>query len=472
MIKKNSLQIFIVLLFLILLIPWLVQRGMFLDGITYAAVSKNMANGIGSFWVPQYTATLYSQFYEHPPLVFIIQSCFFRLLGDGFLTERIFTLVNSLATAILLMLNWRLLNENWRLKNLGYLTILFWITIPIVYWSYRNNMLENSVAVWSLLSVFFMVKSLKENKIAFLILGSIFVIAGFLSKGLVALFPLGIPLFYGAVYNYKKWHLYILHFILLVFISLLIFWTLIYVFPELGETLLYYFNQQLIPALMNEREITVNSRFAILWKLLFELLILLVVIGFIVFFRYRRKGNLKIFKNKEAAFYFLVAISASVPLIISLKQRKFYLVPAIPFYVLAFVSLMRPVFVLLEKKYKEKLITYIYPINFLLFVVLLVISTISYGKYSRDKELIEDVQMISEEVGENSILSTSFKNYANWGLGAYLSRENNISLSDRKLYYYYLLDKSEEVPQILSNRYTKIDLNLHNYQLFEKTETP
>lgn len=52
----------------LLLIPTLVQDGMFLDGITYSAISRNMANGIGSFWHPHYTETLYPHFNEHPPL--------------------------------------------------------------------------------------------------------------------------------------------------------------------------------------------------------------------------------------------------------------------------------------------------------------------------------------------------------------------------------------------------------------------
>lgn len=46
---------------------------MFVDGVTYAAIARNLAQGNGSFWSPFYTATLYPQFFEHPPLGFALQ---------------------------------------------------------------------------------------------------------------------------------------------------------------------------------------------------------------------------------------------------------------------------------------------------------------------------------------------------------------------------------------------------------------
>ena len=60
-----------------LLIPSLIKDDMFLDGVTYAAISKNITNGLGTFWQPHYTQTKDAAFYGHPPLVFGIQSLFF-----------------------------------------------------------------------------------------------------------------------------------------------------------------------------------------------------------------------------------------------------------------------------------------------------------------------------------------------------------------------------------------------------------
>ena len=40
-----------------------------MDGLMYSAISKNLANGIGTFWNPYLSETLFPEFHEHPPLV-------------------------------------------------------------------------------------------------------------------------------------------------------------------------------------------------------------------------------------------------------------------------------------------------------------------------------------------------------------------------------------------------------------------
>ena len=52
------------------------------DGVEYAAVTRNMAPGWGTFWAPYLSETFFKVHHEHPPLVYWIQSLFFRLLGD------------------------------------------------------------------------------------------------------------------------------------------------------------------------------------------------------------------------------------------------------------------------------------------------------------------------------------------------------------------------------------------------------
>ena len=64
--------------------PNLISEGMFIDGVTYASISKNLANGLGDFWHLHYTQTLYNQFFEHPPLAFGMQASFFKLFGENY----------------------------------------------------------------------------------------------------------------------------------------------------------------------------------------------------------------------------------------------------------------------------------------------------------------------------------------------------------------------------------------------------
>ena len=82
------------------IVPRLAHRGMFVDGVTYASIARNLAAGRGSFWSPSYTATIYPQFHEHPPLGFWLQSLWFRALGDHLFVERLYAFIVAAATAV------------------------------------------------------------------------------------------------------------------------------------------------------------------------------------------------------------------------------------------------------------------------------------------------------------------------------------------------------------------------------------
>ena len=63
--------------------------GQFMDGATYASISRNLSQGIGSYWELFYTPYLYPNFIEHPPFFFWIQSLFFKIIGDKWYPEDI-----------------------------------------------------------------------------------------------------------------------------------------------------------------------------------------------------------------------------------------------------------------------------------------------------------------------------------------------------------------------------------------------
>ncbi|MDR1182885.1 MAG: hypothetical protein LBL13_13005, partial [Bacteroidales bacterium] len=58
---------------LIIISPHALSDGMFMDGLIYSTIAKNMANGLCSFWEPHFTTTCHANFYEHPPLAFGLQ---------------------------------------------------------------------------------------------------------------------------------------------------------------------------------------------------------------------------------------------------------------------------------------------------------------------------------------------------------------------------------------------------------------
>ena len=243
----QSFWLLVLSLFFLALVPNIVQIGMFLDGVTYAAISNNLSQGYGHIFRPHYTKTLYPIFYEHPPLVFIIQSFFFELLGDSYMTEKIFSFLTAILTSWGIVKCWALFSGDVHGERESWLPVLLWLSIPLVIWSYKNNILENCLSVFSTFAVFFILKSILKQKNLFLIPGSCLIIMSFLSKGFVGLFPLAVPLAYWLVYGFSR--RLVKTTIYLWLINLFLFLALLWAYPDLKLNLENYIGQQVIPSL-------------------------------------------------------------------------------------------------------------------------------------------------------------------------------------------------------------------------------
>lgn len=81
--SKKILILFVFALYFLLIGYKLMRLGIHGDGVEYANVARNMADGLGSFWKPYHDDFGYQVFHEHPPFVFWLQSLFFRLFGNG-----------------------------------------------------------------------------------------------------------------------------------------------------------------------------------------------------------------------------------------------------------------------------------------------------------------------------------------------------------------------------------------------------
>lgn len=464
--KTITSKILTLTIFIGLLIPTLVQEGMFLDGITYAAISKNLAIGYGQFWEPHYTKTLYPSFSEHPPFVFIIESLFFKLFGNHFYTERIFTFFTALLTALGIIICWRELAKNNDIKENYWFPVLLWLLVPVVSWSYRNNMLENTMTVFTIYSVFFILKALKRNNIYLVPLSGLLIIFAFLSKGFVGLFPIVTPLLFGITFKVNKKA--IVYFIVLILSMMITSVILIKLFPETIDNISRYLNQQFLPAIKSQREITTNNRFKILLDLFIDLAVILALLIPFLIDRIKNKRNKKFVVNKNFIFFLLVGICASIPLIISLKQRKFYLIPSIPFYALSFGFLINDFVMEKMKIVPEKYFKWFKKLLYSVLGLLLIISILKFGKYSRDMDNIRDVSLISSLLDEGTIISCAKETWSNWGLVAYFIRIGYISLDCDNEHDYFLIKNGDELPI----KFRQVELKGTKYTLLKKsTET-
>ncbi|HMW75995.1 MAG TPA: glycosyltransferase family 39 protein, partial [Saprospiraceae bacterium] len=188
-----------------LTLPILIQEGMFQDAVLYSAVSHNLAIGFGNFWFPQYSTLNLEgipSFHEQPPLVFGIQALFYKLLGDSMYVERFYTLLMIVLHILLIRYLWKnIFPDNERYMAVGWLPVLFWILIPVGYWSFRNNMIENTVSVFTLCSVIVSYKNVQSDgkNILLWLASGFFIFLATFSKGVPGFFPITFPFIYWLV---------------------------------------------------------------------------------------------------------------------------------------------------------------------------------------------------------------------------------------------------------------------------------
>ncbi len=457
-------------LFLGLLLPWIVRDGMFLDGVTYAAISRNLAHGLGTFWAPHYTDILYPQFFEHPPLAFGIQSLFFRVFGDGLATERIYTLFTALVSLYLLARVWILFSDTPQRKALWWLPVLLWIATPVVFWSYRNNMLENTLTIFVLGATWFTGKAMLKKQFWWLLPAGTCILAAFLTKGPVGLFPLMMPALWWIVGGKKGIGRALLETLILILVPVALFGMLSLLMPEASHSIGNYISQQLLPSLANEREISGDGRFGILLDLISvtgtPLLIILIIAA--ISKKDEDAGGSRIMRL--GWFFILAGLTASLPLILTLKQHDYYLVPSIPFIAIG-MSLLVPFG---EMRRNPALLTETPLLRWLaagVVVFFLILSVILNLKPVRDHTLLADVRKITSTVPAGSHISVPDTLCSDWRLIAYLSREANISLDPRTPESFYLTKKKAEIPDSIAEGYRPVVLELALYQMFIRKVT-
>jgi len=255
---------FIVLaIFLIITAPSLFSEGMFMDGLFYAAVSNNMAEGIGTFWKPYLAEYYYAEFFEHPPLALGLQSACFRIFGDSIYVERFYALACYLITGCLISLIWKELTGD---TKTGWLPILLWMTVAIIPWACANNMLENTMSIFVCLSVLFYLKFNQNDHFSFLLLSAFSLSLALLTKGLVCLYVWALPFILWLVYRNMTFVKMTASTLLIVLFTLLPLIVLYLFYEPAANSISRYLNDQLFTSL--EKIVTVDSRFHIVGEFL------------------------------------------------------------------------------------------------------------------------------------------------------------------------------------------------------------
>ena len=428
--RSNNTPFWLLLigLFLILVSKSLLTEGMFFDGVTYASISRNMAEGQGTFWNPHYTQTLYPEFRQHPPLALGLEALAFMAFGDHLWVEKAYSILVFLLSGLMIALIWRRTTNNIRW---AWLPLLFWLSMPLVTWCATNNMLENTMSVFVLLSVYLMIVGYQRNHKIWLILSALALLLAFLSKGFTGLFPLVFPILYCAFDQKRKWIQGPIDSLILL-VSLAVFAGVMFlVCPGSFTYLKENVRLQVIGGGLHEA--TVSSRLYIVLSLLQQLIIPCIITIILVICKVKDKTNRKVFEfppDKAWFYIFLVlGLLGVLPIMVSVKQRDFYMLAALPFFALACGHITLSMVTLWLPKVTPKIRKWMMLVACCIVLLGIVLNVVHIGKYGRDEALIEAVkQRIAEADGSNTI-EISNEDYTQWATHAYFMRYGGISLS-------------------------------------------
>lgn len=455
----------------------LIQDGMFMDAMLYTSVAHNQAHGIGTFWFPQFSKLNldlpgFNSFHEQPPLAFGIQSLFFRVLGDSMYVERFYVLVTMLVTVWLIWQFWKEIYKNEEeSRKLGWLPLLLWITIPTVFWGCSNNVNENTMGVFTLAAALVTFKLLNRSSGNLLkwILAGVLIFLATLSKGFPGFFPIAVPVIYWLTTRKVSFSRALLYSVLLTAVPLIIY-GILFLIPESKESLSIYLFKRAFQRIAAAP--TTSNRFSSLISLFMDLLpqLGLLLIVFLVA-RIKKISVSNSGYGKTALFFLLTGLSATAPLMLTMVQKAFYLLPGFPFFALGISMIMAP--------YVNRFIAgmpatgtgykIFKGVSIFLLCGAIVFVALQKGKTSREKEVLHDVYMIGKIVPPHTAISITPRYfYIDWELQCYLMRYFYISIDSKPgtPNAYFIMDRSLPTDFDLSH-YKKMDIGLQKYDLYK-----
>lgn len=438
-----------------------------MDGLIYSTIANNLANGIGTFWDLHFSSTCMADFNGHPPLALGLQSIFYTIFGGSRYIDKIYSLLTFVIVGLVILQIWKHLG----LKN-AWFPLFIWFLIPLVPWAISNNMLENTMSIFTSLSVLFYLKSQNNNKYLFVLFAGIMLALGFLTKGFVAFFPWTFPFLLWLLKRKESFlsmtfgTLGIIAFTIIPLIILVILW------PEAKISLQTYMDVQVINSLKNTT--SVGSRFYIIGKLFTELLPALGVCFILIIWGWCKKFPMSALKtnSKTALLFFLLGLNGVIPIMISMKQSGFYILATFPFFAISIGAMFTPLieFVFDDKFYKTKRFLFFKWISFGIFICGVALSVYFANHIGRDKNKINDMYMVIDIIPAGTTINILPNMGQDWSLHGYYARYKNIALDPdiNNKREYLLIQNNELSDSAIITGYEKIKLQTIDYGLYKR----
>lgn len=473
----------------------LVTEGLFGDGLCYAAIARNMTMGQGNFWSPFYSTSFWltqnhntAAFYEHPPLMFGIESVFFNFLGDTIWTEKIYSTVVLLLTTFVLVQLWkRLLPADHPLRLWSWLPVAVWFSFHLVNWGMTQNLLDTTMSLFCLISVGFVLTGLQQPDVgrAWLSggLAVVALLAAFLTKGPVSLHVLGIPVLYGLFYSQTRSYARMIGWTAGLTLGFAFLLGTLLLYEPARHNLSMYVDQQLVAALNSQREITTEAagRFFLLQTLLINVWVVVLLSAAIYALRRVSKTVSAGIESlsRTSIFWTVVGLSVVVPMSISRKQYEHYLLPALPYIGLGLASWLGENLLMLLAHftrwyaYRWALIV----TGSLLFAGMLAFVWRSAGTmFYWDRSFLIDLHTVGRIVPNQDRLGVLPSMMRNFPLHPYLQRYYRIDMTPLEKQPAYAMMYMMTTPARLHNQvdsmsargYVPVQAPLHQFALYKR----
>jgi 4-amino-4-deoxy-L-arabinose transferase-like glycosyltransferase len=451
-----------------LVISQLVQDGMFMDGMIYVTVSRNLAEGVGSFWDPYFSATLMTSYHEQPPLYFGLLALFFKVFGSSMYVERLFSLVCLAITCVYMHLFWKKLFINTKEIALhSWIPVLFYVITPVCFWAYTNHVEETVMAIFATMASYYVYCALflNERPIFYLILGGVFIFLSGLTKGVQGMFPIAAVGIYWLLSKDISFSKMVLWTLFLIGVPAIILGTLWFSNQDVSASFISYYHDRYVPTFTNEMN-TTGNRFDILIKVFLELLPIGIISGSILLFsrKYKTIDVQPIHYKKSMIWLFILGLSGTAPLMVTLEQRGFYIVTAMPLFVLAVSMFAASRITTLINRIKS--INTLNITMVILFVGSIVFSISQIGKYKRNENTLSDIYKAKQVILENSLVGFPSKMHSEWAFQAYMMRYNKNSMKDNCTDCKYFVIYKNLDKNLVPLNYSKMNLETQSFDIY------
>ena len=220
-------------------------------------------------------------------------------------------------------------------------------------------------------------------------------------------------------------------FALILFAVPAVFYLVLILIPESRESLSIYFFDRLLRRVADVP--TADTRFETLFRLLAELIPVFIFCALAILFTRRSKIKSNLLENANTALLFIaIGLSGTIPLMLTMVQKGWYMVPAFPYFAIGFAALICPsISSAIERiDYKGAKYKYFKVFGLVVFACCILGISMQIGKVSRDPDLISDVHKIGNNCEKFSVLTVPPEMYKQYDfvLQGYLVRYFNISI--------------------------------------------